>query len=61
MAFIINKYTNYCYKHVQTYVQEMHYFPSFISIENESLYSDCSIQENVILIYSIYSINNLET
>jgi len=58
MTFIINKYTNYCYKHVQTYVQEMHYFPSFICIENESLYSGCNIQENVTLIYSI---NNLET
>jgi len=58
MAFIINKYPYYCYKHVQTYVQEMHDFPSFISIENESLYSGCSIQENVTLIYSI---NNLET
>ena len=29
-----------------------------LSIENESLYSGCSIQENVTLIYSI---NNLET
>jgi len=58
MAFIINKYTNYCYKHVQTYVHEMHYFLSFICIENESLYNGCNIQENVTLIYSI---NNLET
>jgi len=39
-------------------MQEMHYFPSFISHENERLYSGCSIQENVTLIYSI---NNLET
>jgi len=58
MVFIINKYTNYCYKHVKTYVQEMHYFSSFISIENESLYNGYSIQENVTLIYSI---NILET
>jgi len=58
MAFIINKYIKYCYKHVQTYVQEMHYFPSFISHENKTLYSGCNIQENVTLIYSI---NNLET
>jgi len=34
----------------------MHYFPSLISIENESLYSGCSKQENVTLIYSINSI-----
>jgi len=39
-------------------VQEMHYFPSFISIENGSLYYGYSIQEIVTLIYSI---NNLET
>jgi len=31
----------------------MHNFPSFISIENGSLYSGYSIQENVTLIYSI--------
>jgi len=36
----------------------MHIFPSFISIENGSLYNGYSIQENVTLIYSI---NNLET
>jgi len=58
MAFIVNKYTNYCYQHDETYMQEMHYFPSFISHENERLNSGCSIQENVTLIYSI---NNLET
>ena len=36
----------------------MHNFPSFISIENGSLYNSYSIQGNVTLIYSI---NNLET
>jgi len=33
MAFIINKYTHYCWLRVQTVVQEMHNFPSFISIK----------------------------
>jgi len=56
MGFIINKYTNYCKLHVQTYVQEMHNFSSFIRIENGSLHSGYNIQENVTLIYSI---NNL--
>jgi len=51
MASIVKKYTNYCYQHDQTYMQEMHYFPSFISHENKWLYSGCSIQENVTLIY----------
>jgi len=41
-----------------TRVQEMHNFPSFISIENEGIYNVYGIQENVTLIYSI---NNLET
>jgi len=36
----------------------MHNFPSFISIENGSLYYGYSVQENVTLMYSI---NNLET
>jgi len=54
---IINKYTNYGWLDVQTYVQEMHNFWSFISIKNKSLYSGLSIQEYVTLIYST---NNLE-
>jgi len=45
MAIIINKYNNYCKLHVQSYVQEMHNFSTFISIENESLYNVYSIQE----------------
>jgi len=36
----------------------MHNFPSFINIENGSLYNGYNTQENVTLIYSI---NNLET
>jgi len=39
-------------------MQEMHNFPSFINIENGSLYNGYNTQENVTLIYSI---NNLET
>jgi len=55
MAFIIQ--LNTLITHDQTYMQEMHYFSSFISIENGKLYNGYSIQENVTLIYSI---NNLE-
>jgi len=57
MTFTINKYTNYCWLRVQTYMQEMHNFWSVKSIENRSLFSGYRIQENVTFIYSI---NNVE-
>jgi len=36
-SFIINRCTNYCKLHFQTFVQEMHNFRSFISIKNGML------------------------
>jgi len=57
MPFVIHKYTNYWWLHVQTYVKELHYFRSFTSVENGSFYNGYNIQQNVTLKYST---NDLE-
>ena len=50
LGFIIHKYTYNGWLPVQTYVQEMHYFRLFLSVEIGSLYNGYSIQQNVTII-----------
>ena len=47
MVFVSHKYSNYCWLHVQIYVQETKYFQSFTRVENGSLYNCYIIQQSV--------------